>query len=144
MQLSGMPPAWMSRAVSRGASMANSEEIKKLLGEPLPVAVDPKTLPPEIAAMFAKGGMLERIREKLSRIAKFKDKKKRGGKFIPAKGTIASVDEDDNVYVGVDFLMGFGNNEDLIAGILAHEWGHMMSDLPKGANWNNPTHPNSR
>lgn len=133
-QLVGLPPAWMSRAVSRGGGMANAEEIKKLLGEPIPRLVNPKDLPKNIAAYFAGGGVLERLRKKLSLISR-----KKGGKIIPAKGTIASVDEDDNLYVGVDFLEAYGEDETLVAGILAHEWGHMMSDLPRHIDWSHLT-----
>ncbi len=110
--------------------MGNAEEIRKMLGEPLPKVLNPNNLPPEIAAFFAKGGLLERLKKKLALISR-----KKGGKILPAENTIASVDEDDNLYVGVDFLAQHGEDEDLIAGILAHEWGHMMSDLPKGVNW---------
>jgi len=139
-QTLGMPPTWMERAVSRGGAMANSQEIKKLLGEPIPVPVDLNTLPPELAQMFAANGVLERIRSKLAQITRHKNKKKKkGGKFIPSRGTIASVDEDDNIYIGIDFLMASGEDEALLAGILAHEWGHMVSDLPKGKNWSHLT-----
>lgn len=126
----GLPPAWISRAVSRGGAMGNAEEIKKALGEPIPRILDQSTLRPEIAAYFAKGGLLDRLRKKLSLFSR-----KKGGKIIPAQGTIASVDEEDNLYVGVDFLEQFGENEELVAGIVAHEWGHMMSDLPRGVDW---------
>ena len=133
-QLLGLPPAWMNRAVSHGGGMANSQEIRKILGEPLPQLVDSKSLPPHIAAFFGARGLLERLRGKLSLISR-----KKGGKIIPAKNTIASVDEDDNLYVGVDFLAQQGENEELIAGILAHEWGHMLSDLPKHVDWSHLT-----
>jgi len=129
-QLVGLPPNWMSRAVSKSGAMGNAEEIKKILGEPIPQVVDPDTLPSEIAAFFGAGGLLERLKKKLATLSR-----KKGGKIIPAKNTIASVDEDDNVYVGVDFLAQHGDDEALIAGILAHEWGHMMSDLPKNVDW---------
>lgn len=132
--LVGLPPAWMSRAISRSGAMANAEEIKKILGEPIPRLVDPATLPPEIAAYFARGGLLDRLKRKLSLISH-----KKGGKILPARGTIASVDEDDNLYVGVDFLEQFGEDNALVAGIIAHEWGHMMSDLPRGINWSHLT-----
>ncbi|MFH0799165.1 MAG: hypothetical protein V2A66_03150, partial [Pseudomonadota bacterium] len=133
-QLVGLPPAWMSRVVSRGGAMGNAQEIKKILGEPIPQGVDPDTLPPEIAAFFAAGGLLERLRKKLSIFSR-----KKGGKIIPARNTIASVDDEDNLYVGVDFLAAHGEDEPLIAGILAHEWGHMMSDLPRGVDWSHLT-----
>lgn len=129
-QLIGLPPNWLSRATSHGASMVRANEIKKLLGEPIPQVVDEDKLPPEIKEFFAPGGLLDRLRKKLAIFSK-----KKGGKFRPAKGTIASVDEDDNLYVGVDFLERFGDDEELVAGIIAHEWGHMLSDLPKDVDW---------
>ena len=132
--VSGLPPAWISRAVSRGGAMGNAEEIKKLLGEPIPQVVDPKDLPPEIAAFFGVGGLLERLRKKLALFSR-----KKGRKILPAKNTIASVDEEDNIYVGVDFLAQYGDDEELVAGIIAHEWGHMMSDLPRGVDWSHLT-----
>lgn len=133
-QLVGLPPAWMSRVTSHGGGMANATEIKKILGEPIPQLVDMKTLPGHIAEHFMRGGLLDRIRRKLSLISR-----KKGGKILPAKNTIASVDEEDNVYIGVDFLEQFGGDESLIAGILAHEWGHMMSDLPRHVDWSHLT-----
>lgn len=133
-QLVGLPPAWMSRAESRGGSMVNSSEIRKLLGEPIPQLVDPDTLPPSVAAYFARGGVLERLKKKLSLISR-----KKGGKILAAKNTIAAVDEEDNLYVGVDFIAAYGEDENLIAGILAHEWGHMMSDLPRHVDWSHLT-----
>jgi len=133
-KLADLPPAWISRAVSRGGAMANAQEIKKLLGEPIPQAVDPSALPPELAKFFGPKGLLERLRKKLSLFSR-----KKGGKIIPAKNTIAAVDEDDNLYVGVDFLEQHGDDEGLVAGIIAHEWGHMMSDLPKGMDWSHLT-----
>lgn len=128
--LIGLPPAWMARVIAAGGSIGNATEIKKLLGEPIPQIADPKTIPPHIAEMFESGGMLERMRRKLALISR-----KRGRKIIPARNTIASVDEEDNLYVGVDFLEKFGDDEALIAAIMAHEWGHMMSDLPRGVDW---------
>jgi len=125
-----LPPTWMSRIVAAGGHVGNATEIKKLLGEPIPQIIDPNRLPPHIAEMFEPGGILDRMRRKLALISR-----KRGRKIIPARNTIASVDEEDNLYVGVDFLEKFGDNEALIAAILAHEWGHMMSDLPRGVDW---------
>lgn len=133
-QLVGLPPAWMSRVVSRGGAFGNAEEIKKILGEPIPQIIDPNTLTPEIAAFFARGGVLDRLRRRLSLISR-----KGGGKIIPARNTIASVDDEDNLYVGIDFLEAHGDDEQLLAGIIAHEWGHMMSDLPRGVDWSHLT-----
>jgi hypothetical protein len=129
-----MPPAWISRAASKSGALGNSEEIKKILGEPIPRLADPKDVPPDVMEKFASGGLLERLRKKLSIISR-----KKGGKILPAHNTIASVDEDDNLYVGVEFLEQFGDDEDLVAAVLAHEWGHMLSDLPRGVNWSHLT-----
>jgi hypothetical protein len=129
-QLVGLPPNWLSRATAHGGSMVRANEIKKMLGEPIPQIVDEDQIPKEVKEYFGPKGLLERLRKKLSLFSK-----KKGGKFIPARGTIASVDEDDNLYVGVDFLENYGEDEELVAGILAHEWGHMLSDLPKDMDW---------
>jgi hypothetical protein len=129
-QIVGLPPSWMSRAISGGRAMGNTNEIRKILGEPIPQIVDERDLSQKVANFFAPGGMLERLKKKLSLISR-----KKGGRLIPARNTIAAVDEDDNIYVGVDFLERFGDDESLVAGILSHEWGHMLSDLPKGIDW---------
>lgn len=124
----------MSR-VQPGRAMGNATEIRKLLGEPIPQLVDPRTLPPALAAMFGESGVLERLRRKLAILSR-----KKGGQIFPARNVIASVDEEDNLYIGVDFLAQFGADENLLAGILAHEWGHMMSDLPRGVDWSHLTY----
>lgn len=129
-----LPPTWISRATRASGNIGQSEEIRKLLGEPIPRAADLNTLSPEIASMFAPNGILERIAKKLRNFSKRKHKK-----IIPAHNTVASVDEEDNLYVGVEFLENFGGNEELLAGILAHEWGHIVSDLPKGKDWSHLT-----
>ncbi|MFH1874606.1 MAG: hypothetical protein ABH859_05405 [Pseudomonadota bacterium] len=128
--MSRLPPPWMKRVESTGGNIGNANEIKKMMGEPIPRLANQGEIPKEVAEMFEPSGMLERLRKKLALISR-----KKGKKFIPAHGVVASVDEEDNVYVGVEFLQQFGNNEALVAAILAHEWGHMMSDLPRGKDW---------
>ncbi|MBU4485039.1 hypothetical protein KKA47_06435 [bacterium] len=133
--ISQLPPNWMSRVIATSGNIGNSDEIRKLLGEPLPKVVNLNELPPEVQTFFAVYGMLERIRKRLKSLTG-----KKGKKILPAKNTIASVDEEENIYVGVEFLERYKDEEgfeDLLAGILAHEWGHMMSDLPKGVDWSN-------
>lgn len=128
--LVGLPPNWMSRMSGTGA-LGTQPEIRKLLGEPIPRLADLHTLPPHLLAMFGKTGVLERIRRKLATISR-----KKGGLFVPAHGTIAAVDADDTIYVGVEFLSASGGDEHVLAGILSHEWGHMVSDLPQDVDWN--------
>ena len=130
-KMTGLPPLWISRATTAAGNIGQSEEIRRLLGEPIPRPADLNKLNPNVAAMFAGGGILERLAKKLGLFARRKHKK-----IIPSHNTIACVDDENNIYVGVEFLEKFGEDEELLAGILAHEWGHMISTLPKGMNWN--------
>lgn len=132
--LVSLPPAWMSRIVAGNRPLGTATEIRKLLGEPIPQVVDLAHLPPQVAAMFGRRGVLERVRRKLAAVSG-----KRGGKILAARNTIAAVDEDDNLYVGVEFLQQCQGEEDIIAGILAHEWGHLVSTLPRGVDWSHLT-----
>lgn len=112
------------KSSSAGTGSVQQRDMRKLMGEPLPAIVDPDSLPPELAALFAAYGLLERIRKKLALLSR-----KKGNTIFPAIGTIACVDADDNLYVGVEFLAKFHKDENLVAGILAHEWGHIVSEL---------------
>lgn len=132
--LANLPPAWMSRIVAGSGNLGQSEELKKLLGEPIPKIVNPNDLPRELKALFAAYGLLQRIRKKLAFLTR-----KRGKMILPAKNTISCVDEEENVYVGVDFLAAFKGEEDIIAGVMAHEWGHMISELPPGTDFSHLT-----
>lgn len=133
-KLTNLPPLWISRATTSAGNIGQSEEIRKLLGEPIPRPADLNRLRPDIVALFAAGGVLQRLAKKLAGFSKRKHKK-----IIPSHNTIAAVDEENNLYVGVEFLEKYGEDEALLAGILAHEWGHMVSDLPKGVNWSRLT-----
>ena len=127
--LTQLPQTFISRNAGQAGAISNSHKLRKMLGEPLPRTLDPNALPPEIKKYFEPNGLLERIAKKLKNITKKGIKK-----IIPAKNTVGSVDEEGNLYVGVDFLESHGENEDLVAGILAHEWGHLISTLPKRMN----------
>lgn len=134
----GLPPLWMARVIATTGNLGNTVEIKKkfkkLLGEAKPQELDLDSVPPEIAALFTEKGLLQRIRKKLENITKRPAKR-----LAATKGRVACVDEDDVVYVGVDFLEKYKNREDLVAGILAHEWGHIVSNLPPESELDNMT-----
>jgi hypothetical protein len=134
----GLPPLWMARVIATAGNIGNPEEIRKkfrkLLGEPKPQELDLNSVPPEIAALFTQQGMLQKIRKRLESITK-----KPAKRLAATKGRVACVDEDDVVYVGVDFLEKYKNREDLVAGVLAHEWGHMVSNLPPEKELDNMT-----
>jgi len=61
------------------------------------------------------------------RLNKLKGKKCR---VTPADGTIACVDSNDLVYLGVKFLEEFQDDEEVLAGVMAHEWGHSCAHKP--------------
>lgn len=119
----------MARVIATTGHIGDSSEVRaklrKLLGDPKPTELDLDSIPPEIAALFAEKGTLQKIRKKLEQITKKKAKR-----LAATKGRVACVDEDDVVYVGVDFLEKYKNEEDLIAGVMAHEWGHLVAELP--------------
>lgn len=122
--------------VSSG-STGQADSARKSLGETPPVRV-PAELLGELAELFAPGGMLSKLRRRLNRL---KNKK---CKLVPAKGTVACINEDDEVFVGIEFLREFKDREDgeeVIAGVLAHEWGHACAERPQEEdvqklNWN--------
>lgn len=108
--------------VNQGAG-SQTAQAPKTLGEAPPVPVPPEMLG-ELAELFAPGGLVSRLKRRLNRL---KSKKCR---VIPAKGTIACIDDDDLVYLGIGFLAEFKNREDVIAGVMAHEWGHSCAEKP--------------
>ncbi|MDO8528176.1 MAG: hypothetical protein Q7T03_10900 [Deltaproteobacteria bacterium] len=133
-KMTTLPPLWMSRITQGSGNIGNSEEIRKLLGEPLPKLANLTKIKAEIAAMFAANGVLERLAKKLGHLSKRKHKK-----IVAAHNTIACVDDENILYVGVEFLEQYGEDHDLLAGIFAHEWGHMISTLPRDKDWSHLT-----
>ena len=111
----------------------------KSIGETPPKLV-PQSELGRLAALFARGGKISRLQRRLN---KLKNKK---CKIAAAKGTIACIDDNDLVYVGVDFLSeifadGNEDGEAILAGVLSHEWGHACAERPKSEavqqmNWN--------
>lgn len=83
-----------------------------------------------LAALFSRGGKVSRLQRRLN---KLKNKK---CKVAAAIGTIACIDDNDLVYLGVDFLKnifkdGQEDGEAILAGVMAHEWGHACAERPK-------------
>lgn len=113
---------------------AKPTDTVKNFGETPPIAMSLGEIG-ELASLFAPGGIVAKLKRRLN---KLKGKK---CKVIPAKGTIACVDSTDLVYMGVDFLREYQDQEEVIAGVMAHEWGHTCTDRPKSKdlnplNWN--------
>lgn len=107
----------------RGGQTSSSGGTAKTIGETPPMPV-PLELLGDLEELFAPGGLVSKLKRRLNRL------KNRKCRVIPAKGTIACIDTDDLVYLGVDFLREFRDREDVIAGVMAHEWGHSCAVKP--------------
>lgn len=108
---------------------------RKTMGEMPPIVLDLKDLPQHLARVFGPTGLIERLRRRLNHL------KRKKCTVVPAKGTTACVDDKDVVYLGVDFLEGHLTDEETLAGIMAHEWGHACALRPgqdnlQSLNWN--------
>lgn len=117
-----------------GGGSGASDVYRKSFGEPIPKIADIHHNA-ELRALFSQMGMLGRLEKKLRMLSRKK------GRIVPAKGTIAcalsACDETENedlVFVGVDFAQEYKEEEETIAGVLAHEWGHLTSEFPHGIN----------
>jgi hypothetical protein len=110
----------------------NSQVQKKTIGEITPEMVDP-TKYPELAALLTQYGAINRIRRKLITLSG------RKGQVVLAKNTIGAADNKGVVYLGVDFLQEHQNDLSTLAGVMAHEWGHLCSNLLKYSHFNHLT-----
>ncbi len=107
---------------------------QKSLGETPPIILSLQEIG-ELATFFQPSGLVGRLRKRLNYL---KNKK---CKVVPAKGTVACVDDKDIVYLGVEFLSSYKDDPETLAGVLAHEWGHSCALKPteeelQELNWN--------
>ncbi len=122
--LSGLNTSIKS-APTIGGPVSSSDPIaQKTVGEVPPQVVDPSQFP-ELASLLTQYGVVSRIRRKLMLLSGKK------GKILLAKNTIGAADNKGFVYLGVDFLQQYQNDPALLAGVMAHEWGHLVSNLIK-------------
>ena len=121
-------PMWLkgpTEAPSLGQPVG--PEAKKSVLEIPPLVVDPTQFP-ELMAMFATHGSLQRKRRRLKTLSG------QNARLLLAKNTVGAADNRGNVYLGVEFLKEFGQNDELVASVMAHEWGHLLSDLSRYQN----------
>lgn len=112
----------------------------KSIGETPPKVVPLESLTSSLAALFARSGKVSVLKRKLNRLRRKKCK------VVPAKGTVACIDDNDLVYIGVDFLEEILREypddwDEILAGVMSHEWGHASAERPKPEdleqmNWN--------
>jgi predicted Zn-dependent protease len=120
-----------ARAVGSGQS-ASAQSVKGF-GDPPPPLADIRNNA-LLMSLFTLQGLVGRLKKKL------KQASGKNGIIIPAKGIIACAGKDDQVYLGVEFLEKYQHEEETIAGVLAHEWGHLISKFtemfdPNELNW---------
>lgn len=82
---------------------------------------------PNLIHLFTESGLVPRTRRKLELLSG-----KKARQVVLAENTVGSADPNGTIYLGVDFLELAQSNPALLAGVMAHEWGHLMSQLGQG------------
>ena len=121
------------RSAKAGGTGTGSTPIIKGFGDPPPPLANIRHNP-LLMSLFALQGLVDRLKKKLKRSSG------KSGHIVPAKGIIACAGEEDAVYLGVEFLEKYHKEEETVAGVLAHEWGHLISKYtetfdPNELNW---------
>lgn len=137
-----------------GGASTDGADATKTIGETPPVVLSLSEIG-ELASLFAPSGLVGRLKKRLNHL------KQKNCDVVPADGTVACVDDNDVVYLGVGFLKQCikrkekrGDKEgkkkdeeeenlgiETLAGVLAHEWGHACALKPdkealQKMNWN--------
>ena len=121
-------PTWLKTSTSSGAPQVQSEGTqRKTLGETPPIVVRWADHP-DLVHLSTHYGAVQKARRKL-RLLSGKD-----GKVLLAKNTVGAADDKGNVYLGVEFLQENGENDALLSAVMAHEWGHLISNTSKHGN----------
>ncbi len=124
----------ITRVGAGSSGLPSTEVFRKNFGEAIPKIVDIRhnSL---LMALFSQMGLMGRLQRKLVNLSRKK------GRIVPAKGIIASAlnaceetDHENLVFVGTEFLEEYHPEEETIAGVLGHEWGHLVSEFPRGLN----------
>lgn len=123
--------SWMRTANPIGSASPQAPEVaKKSIGEVPPKIVDAAQYP-QLSAMLAQYGIISVLRRKLMTLSG------QDGKIVLAQNTVGAADNKGLVYLGVEFLQENMQNpafSAILAGVMAHEWGHLKSSLKKYGN----------
>ncbi len=124
----GKLPTWLRTSGSVGAPQipAGGPE-RKTLGEMPPIVARLVDFP-DLVQLFTHYGAIQKMRRKL-KLLSGKD-----AKIILAKNTVGAADNKGNVYLGIEFLREHAANDPLLAAVMAHEWGHLISNMAKHGN----------
>jgi hypothetical protein len=119
-------PTWMKRP-SAASSRTEGKEAPKTLGE-VPPVVEKLENHPDLQELWMHYGLVQKLRRKLKQLSG------KDAKIVLAKNTVGSADHKGVVYLGVEFLQEHRNNDALVAAVMAHEWGHLISNMAKAGN----------
>jgi hypothetical protein len=129
----------LRRTARAGGQSSDPGAVQKNFGEKPPKQAD-ISRDPELMKLFSERGLIGWLEEKIKRASKQK------GKIIPAHDITAMAmphmpeKQDGNlVFLGVDFAKKNQTDPNLIAGVLSHEWGHLVSDFLRGLDPNRLT-----
>lgn len=106
---------------------------RKSIGDVAPTIVNPADYP-HLEQLLSFYGVVSGIFRKLKTLTKRNNKK---DKVVLAKNTVGAADNKGNIFLGVEFLEEYQNNSAVLAGVLAHEWGHLLSNTAKYGNLDN-------
>ncbi len=120
-------PTWLKRDAGGARSSASGKAQSKTLGE-VPPVVERLEEHPELAPLWSHYGILQKLRRKLRQLSG------RDANILLARHTVGAADNRGNVYLGVEFLQNYGHNDALLAAVMAHEWGHLISQMAKQGN----------
>ncbi len=122
----------LRRTARTGGRPADAGAIQKSFGEKPPNPAD-ISKDPELMKLFSERGLVGWLEEKIKRASR------QHGIIIPAHDITAMAmphmpgkQEGNKVFLGVEFARQNQDDPNLIAGVLAHEWGHLVSDFLQG------------
>ncbi len=123
--------SWMRTATPIGSPSSQTSEVaKKSIGEVPPQIVEASKFP-QLSAMLAQYGIISVLRRKLMTLSG------QDARIVLAKNTVGAADNKGLVYLGVEFLQEMMHDpafSAILAGVMAHEWGHLKSSLKKYGN----------
>jgi hypothetical protein len=120
-------PTWLKRDSAATRATGADKPAPKTLGE-VPPVVERLEDHPELAPLFTHYGALQKMRRKLKQLSG------KDARLILARNTVGAADNKGNVYLGVEFLTEHAGNDALLGAVMAHEWGHLISNTAKHGN----------
>lgn len=120
-------PAWMSRPGAVGTPAGSDKPAPKTIGETPPIVANLAEFP-DLVPLFTHYGSIQKARRKL-KLLSGKD-----AKVVLAKNTVGAADNKGMVYLGIEFLREHAKNDPLLSAVMAHEWGHLISNMAKHGN----------